>query len=374
MSSSALISQMAADCRFGLPRELAASRSNSGFFSEKTNIAVSDGENPCCARADERSSSISRAPSPGRALDVGVAGPGGVAEQRRKPARLIRDLLPADAIGSESGRVDLPVDPRCRMPASSACRTSFSGLAPSEAISVRSSFAVGYPDEAAKAPGAPELYRAAERRPHNVRAACGATARPSAGWRTRVAASSARSASVGFGAGRDHDRDVARCADAARSSASSSCPSMAGMTRSSRMTSGARSDARADVRRPRRRFDHFESPARGRHCRTRYRADSSSSIDEHADRPARARVQAVERVDQRCARSTGFDKIRIGAERERLFSWLRRADDDDRDMARALVALQTGSGSPTPPPPSTRSRMIAAGATLLQGVVGFGTV
>ena len=32
---------------------------------------------------------------PGVALDVGFAGPDGVAEQRQKPARLIRDLLPA---------------------------------------------------------------------------------------------------------------------------------------------------------------------------------------------------------------------------------------------------------------------------------------
>ena len=48
---------------------------------------------------------------PGVALDVGLARPGRVAEQRQKAARLIRDLLPGDAIGPESGRIDLPVDP-----------------------------------------------------------------------------------------------------------------------------------------------------------------------------------------------------------------------------------------------------------------------
>ena len=39
------------------------------------------------------------------------AGPDRVTKQREKPTRLIRDLLPGDAIGPESGRIDLPIDP-----------------------------------------------------------------------------------------------------------------------------------------------------------------------------------------------------------------------------------------------------------------------
>ena len=86
----------------GCQPTIACSRSKSGCLSEKTNVAVSDGEKPCWARAADSSSSTWRAVPRGEWM----SGPPRRArpQQREEAARVFSQLLTAQAIRTETRR------------------------------------------------------------------------------------------------------------------------------------------------------------------------------------------------------------------------------------------------------------------------------
>ena len=126
---------------------------------------------------------------------------------------------------------------------------------------------------------------------------------------TPRARAASRAASASSACGRhDDDRDLARRSRSLQQLVSTCQPSMPGMIRSSSTTSGCSVCGALESRRRRSTASTTSKAGGGRHCRTRYRATSSSSIDEHADGPDRARLQRGQRRRAATRRSTGFDR------------------------------------------------------------------
>ena len=173
-------------------------------------------------------------------------------------------------------------------------------------------------------------YRArrapAARRP----AACARESSALAGWR-----SPARAAPLGRRPALPRWRSRPGCARRAGRRAARpalACPSMPGMTRSSTMTSG-RSVARAAQAFLPLDASITSKPATGRHCRTRYRATSSSSITSTRT-VVQARVQRRRGYRSAWRRSTGLTRNASAPSASAFLARRQRADDDDRHVAR----------------------------------------
>ena len=84
--------------------------------------------------------------------------------------------------------------------------------------------------------------------------------------------------------------------------------------------------------------------------------------------PGRA-LKPAQRLDQR-APIDRLDEIRVRAERQPFLLLVERADDDDRNLPRALRPLQADEEIPgSAAPASTRSRMMAAGCIVSSAAV-----